>query len=225
MAIAPHTRWLAATVLALLMPILLPDNLFGVVNPGAYFLLPALFLIVSGLRHKQSVTMVPVLLLAMAVCVTAYSFEQVRRVNLQMHEYAADFQSTVDVSRPHVVLGFDWPAGTGLADALSASVNPLFGVQYYTLLEKEGLAAIHETSLLRLRESYSWLRAPIGGPTRDQFRESVMKNLIWCRQFSFITVTGQNEDAAIVVKALEGLGYQIVCRRPLWTVLVHNKDM
>jgi hypothetical protein len=214
--------WLAAGALVLGCGIVLPLNAFGVFQPGAYFVLPALFLLSVSARSVRRAGMISAVMVFWALCVSLYCSVLVSRVDSQMQEFYHDFSAAVDVSQPHTVVSLDWPAGTGASDVVSASVNPLFGVPFYSLLERDGLSWIFETSMIRLKPGSSWLRSPASGETRSEYRQSIEDHLGWYLRFPQIVVTGANESSASLVTRIERSGYHIVRQGSAWTILLRK---
>ncbi len=231
-SMVPVGRWLLSRngvrqplfptiVLCLLAAVILPNDAFGISSPGGYCVLPAIFLmIISGPRAEPSRwRAVPLLLVTLVL--TAYTFHHVQRVDTLMSEFVGDIRRNTTSSNLHLTIRYDWPAGSGAFDAISASVNPLFGAHYYSLLETDGIAIIHGTSLLRVRSDSRWLHPPFSGATRQKYHESVLDNVDWCRRFVSISVTGSNPEAAETVALLQTMRFSTVCAKPLWTILVN----
>ena len=215
----PGASWLAASGLVVGCGVLLPLNFLGVVQAGTYFVFPAMFLLCVSAKSNRPFFPIPVLMLTCALCITLYSMMHVGRVDRQMNHFFDDFREACDISQPYAVIGLDWPAGNGVEDVVSASVNPLFGVPFYALLEGEGIAAVFETSVVRLKPEYAWLRTPSRGATRPDYQHSVEQHLAWYLRFPQLVVTGANESSEAIVTSLQHSGYQPVLKREAWTIL------
>jgi hypothetical protein len=214
--------WLVVCACAVACGVALPLNTLGVYQPGAYFVIPAIFLLSVAAKTVRRAGILSSALLVCALGVSVFSFQHTSRVDAQMQQFYADFRSTVDVARPHTVVSLDWPAETGPGDLVSASINPLFGVPFYALLERDGLSWIFETSIIRLKPSYAWLRSPATGATRPEYRQSIEEHLDWYLHFPQIVVTGANESSAAIVARLERSGYRVARAGSAWTILLRK---
>jgi hypothetical protein len=197
----------------------LPDTAFGIVSPGAYCVLPALFLLVVLLPEGGKSGWKPAAFIVCAFAMTIYTAVHVSRADAMMTQCVNDTRTYARLDGPHAVVRYDWPASTGPGDALSASVNPLFGAHYYALLDAPGPAWIHGTALLRLRQDHAWLQPQFSGATRNEFHASVVSGLGALDRFATVMVTGKNEEAAEIIERLGERGFSPVCTRPNWTIL------
>jgi hypothetical protein len=202
--------------------LLLPDMAFGIVSPGEYCVLPALFLAVILVPERSQVRWIPVAFMASALAVTVHASVHASRVDDMMSACVNDTRTCMKPDGPHMVLRYDWPAEAGPWNALSASVNPLFGAQYYALLRAPGIAWIHGTAFLRLRENHAWLRTAYAGATREDFHASVVRGIGALDRFQTVMIAGSNPEATEITRMLESRGFRPVCSRPLWTILARQ---
>ncbi len=215
-----RSPYFLAALCFLIIAVILPDRAGGIYQPGARFILPFLFCASAGLGRGISSRFLTVALLILAASVLAYNIYLFRAVDTEMRSLHSDIKETVDLTQPTYVVGLDWPAGTGWADAGSASVNPLSLAVYYSYFDTIAVAWVHGTGLVRLRDDQTQFQPQIAGPTRAEMTESVFRHIGDLKFFRTILIVGAGHEPDEVENLLHSNGYKTVLSKRLWRILV-----
>jgi hypothetical protein len=205
-----------------ILAVALGTETFGIMQPGARFVLPALFLtaLTLGSIPQSKAWSGGFLLVSAVVCL--YNFSFFGAIDERGRELLRDIDATVEGFEPMYVLPLDWPAGSGLTDIGSASVNPLPFIPYYHRMADSSIAWIHGTALVSLRPEWKVYQPLIKGPTRGEFTHSVEKHLTSLMFFNSFLIVGNNDESRHVADLLKEKGFEERRVRPLWTILVRT---
>lgn len=210
-------RFLLPLLVCGLCSVLLPDYFLGIYQPGARFTFAFLMLFVLGIRAPLASRWKLVFFFTTIVA-TGYNAYYFGKADLQSRAFFDDLRGHVKFNKSFYAFKCDWPAGSSIWDEGSPSVNSLGLVPYYAYLTDDGVAWIHETGILKLKDSYRMYAPVVHGETISEFGSSISSNVGKFRFFRYIAVLGSNEIAQNAASDLKKLGYDEVLVRELWSI-------
>jgi hypothetical protein len=214
-------RFIVPTLVSGLMMLFLPDNFLGMWQSGARFVFPLLFFFFFVTLRVTISPKWKAVFLTVAFVVTIYNAFHFQKVDKQLTAFYGDLQAhEFNLTHSFYVLGFDWPADATIWDRGSASINPLFGAPYYASLEGRGLSWVHETGILKMKESFRRCIPDIRGETISEYHASVLAHVQALRFFKSVAVVGRGKETKDVIHALEKLGFSSKCTSEFWTLLM-----
>jgi hypothetical protein len=216
-------RFILPILFSAVLTLFLRQEFSGVWQAGARFTLPLLFFLICFTRRATPLPSWRIVFLLTALTVLIYNTIHFRSVDRQLGAYYTDLTSKVDLERPFYDIKFDWPAGTSFWDQGSASVSPLFGAPYYAYLRVHGVAWIHETGILRLRNSFRDYAPQVRGGNPSEFACSVLQQIESFKFFKSVAVVGRGEKVKQVLESLEAAGFEPKLTRELWTILESSR--
>jgi hypothetical protein len=199
----------------------LPELFLGINQAGSrfgfcmtFFLLAAVWRVTTHVRWGW-------IFLAAALLANLYYALHFEKVNTHMQQLHADLTTQVELTgKSFRSFRFDYPPLRDVRDVAAASVDPLFGVASYAMLDSGGATWIFGTSLLR----YTWegrkQHSPIADITKAQLAQSLFGPDP--RYHYDITVIVGKESTVDSLLALSPA--QKIIRASHWTIVQGTSD-
>jgi hypothetical protein len=214
-------RFALTAFVLLVLTLALPELFLGINQAGSRF---GFCMILFSLASVWRVT-VHVrwgwIFLAAALLVNLYCAFHFEKVNEQMEQLYADLTTQVERSgKSFRSFRFDYPPPRDVRDVAAASVDPLFGVASYAMLDSGGATWIFGTSLLR----YTWEGRKQHPPIPDMTKAQLAQSLFGPdpRYRYDITVIVGQESTVDSLLALSPA--QKIIRASHWTIVQATSD-
>jgi hypothetical protein len=210
-------------LLLALAPVL-PDSVFGVVNPGTRIFMPGIILLLLASARSPLTPTWQYLVFGFCVVVFVYNVSLFKRFDDRAHELTAEIARMRLSDSSFCVLAFDWAEDAPLSERLAPSINGMSFIPVYDLLSRSKPSHIFETGLLRMSDSLRSVYPEVTGSRLTEWTASLISRSQVNDRFGVIYVFGDEPYMGDALRSLSTVGFGPAAGEAGWQILMKEED-
>lgn len=216
--------WLALSGGGLLIvALIIPDPVFGVVQPGARFFFPAIFLLLLSAGPGGMLRRWHPVILGFGVLAFLYNVALFGSFDRRASELDSALRVQDAVREPVYVIALDWETDTDASSRVAPSLNAMSFVPMYRFAELGFRYYIFETGLIKAGDSVRNLFPEVSGSSLPMWFSSTFSDPSRFVRYRSILLFGEGSIVDEALRILVSKGFAVKTSHTGWHLLCRSE--